>query len=135
MVSNARALANFTADVLVYEGDDANPQWCRDVNGKFQLFTLLVFIADSFLSADKLLPGFVRRATVSADLSCYVNSLKPLRKGSTVQLGSPEDVMYGKAYYKLNFSIRLFVAATTLKAKVLWEENVSSLSLALRVLH
>lgn len=113
--------------MLVLEGDDASPEWCKDLKGELSRIPCALRASELTSSPPgDLLPGFVRRATILADLSRYVATLQPLRRGTTCTVASSRDVLADNAYWRLDFKISLPVAQTSLKAKVVWEENVTA---------
>jgi len=62
---------------------------------------------------------------VEADLSQLHSSLTPYKNGSRGIHATVDDVAAGRAYYHVEFHLRLFVAQTSLKARLIWTERVS----------
>ncbi|ORY73067.1 hypothetical protein BCR35DRAFT_354200 [Leucosporidium creatinivorum] len=98
------ALTDFRENVWIYEGDEPDPRWCED-------------------ESELARPGFVRRAEVIADLSPLRFILEPIQKGTVSTKATSQDIARGNAYWLAEFEICLFVAQTSLKAKLTWMEK------------
>jgi hypothetical protein len=61
---------------------------------------------------------------VVANLSPLRSILKPIKYGTVSMPASPDDLVSGNCYWRINFNVCLFVAQTSLKAKITWTENV-----------
>ncbi|ORY54166.1 hypothetical protein BCR35DRAFT_335850 [Leucosporidium creatinivorum] len=96
-------LSTFRAPLYVYYGDD-HPMWCENKEGG-------------------LLPDFQCRFQVEADLSQLHSSLTPYKSGSRGVYATSAEVQAGQAYYNVEFRLRLFVAQTSLKARLTWREG------------
>lgn len=80
---------------------------------------------DRLHATENVRPGFRLRAEVFADLSPLRSILKPIKKGTISTKATAQDIQRGNVYWRISFEIRLFVAHTSLKAKLTWLENVS----------
>lgn len=79
---------------------------------------------DGSSSTGRRLPDFVKKCTVKADLQPLLPSLTPLRLYSHHPATS-NDLASGRAYWRVDFSIKLFLAETCLKARMTWMDKVS----------
>lgn len=89
-------------------------------------------VDDSSLRADKPRPDFIKRAQVVADLSALSSELERLKRGTVGRRATEAVVEAGEACWVLRFHVHLFVAETSLKAKIVWEDRAVSYRTVLR---
>lgn len=105
------SLSNFEQIVLAYDGDD-EVLWACDEKGKGLIH--LKYISRLTKKSGVQIPGARKVCTVNADLSGLLNNMKMERNSSN------------QSFWKIDYTFQILFGGTSLKARLVWYEGVSS---------